>query len=63
MIQLVASVAADFLAVGWSGVEHQQSRPGSMSRKNIKHAALVIWLEMKKTVPRKHAVERPVQRQ
>jgi hypothetical protein len=63
VIERVASIAADTLAVRWACVEHQCGSAGGMRRKHCEHLALIVRLEVKETVPGEQTVEGSAERQ
>src|SRR5262245_66499626 len=63
MIERLAAIAADGLPMARPAGEHQR-RPGRGVRaEDRKHPALIIAGEMEEAVPRKNAVEAPVEGQ
>ena len=63
MIQWIAAVFADGLAVLRSGVEHQPSILGGVVGEDTEHPPLVVIVEVKKAVPGEDAVEASAKRQ
>jgi hypothetical protein len=62
MIKRITPIAADSLAIFGSGIEHQHRADGRVLREHRKHSALVIVVQMKKTVPGQDAIEAAAQR-
>ncbi len=58
MIEGVAAIAADGLAVSGAGVQHQQRAGRSVPREDLDHAPLIVVVEVKKAVPGEDAGER-----
>jgi hypothetical protein len=57
MIERIAPILPDAFAMGWPAVKHQRGRWRGVSREHAEHPALVVWREVKQTVPRKYTVE------
>jgi hypothetical protein len=52
MVERVATVRSDSFAVRGAGIEHQHRGRSGVPGKAIKHVALIVVIEMEKTVPR-----------
>src|SRR6266436_3021507 len=57
MIKRVAPIRPDAFAMGWPAVKHQHSGGRGMSSEHVEHPALVIWREVKETIPSEYTVE------
>jgi hypothetical protein len=57
MIKTVAPIRPDAFAMGWPAVKHQHGRGRGMSSEHVEHPALVIWREVKETIPSEYTVE------
>src|SRR5207248_4554255 len=62
IIERIASIAADILAMFRSSIEHQHRVGGRVQGEHRKHSALVIMVEVKETVPGQDSVEAAAQR-
>lgn len=57
MIKRVAAVAPDRFAMGRASVEHEDGAGPCVDRKSREHGALVVVVEMEKTIPSQNPVE------
>ena len=57
MIERVAAVAADGLAIARAAIEHQDRRRGAVRGEHLEHETLIVRLEVKEAVPGQDAVE------
>ena len=62
VIKRLASIFAHHLAVGGTGVEHQNGMLGGVCREDIEHAPLVVGSKKEEAVPSEDSVEPPIQR-
>jgi hypothetical protein len=61
MIKRVAFVLTHALAMLQSRIKHEHSTDGSVVRKNPKHLALVIVIEVKEAVPGQDTIKAPME--
>ena len=57
MIERIAAIFADRLAMGRTAILHQHGGRRRMPYEHLEHHALIVGLEVKKAVPSEHALE------
>ena len=62
MIERIASITADALAMRQTSVVHQYCAALRMSGENRKHGALIVMPEMKEGIPSQDATKLPSKR-
>jgi hypothetical protein len=57
VIERVAPILPNAFSMGWPAIEHQDGRWRGVSSEHVEHPTLVVWSQVKKAIPSKHAVE------